>query len=42
MKGYAMEYFISVLAIVVSVVKIILMWLDYRDCKKQRTQTKTK
>ena len=38
-----MEYIISVLALAVSVVKVTLMWLDYRDCKKaKRTQTKTK
>jgi len=28
--------FISALALVVSVVKIIFMWLNYRDCKKSR------
>ena len=28
--------FISALALVVSVVKIIFMWLNYRDCKKSK------
>jgi len=34
-KGCIME-FISALALVVSVVKVTLMWLNYRDCKKTR------
>ena len=43
LKGYDMEYIISVLALIVSVVKTALMWFDYKDCKKaKRTQTKTK
>jgi hypothetical protein len=28
--------FISALALVVSVIKVIIMWLNYRDCKKSR------
>jgi len=31
-----MEYIVSVLALVVSVVKTALMWLNYRDCKKHK------
>ena len=39
LKGYDMEYIISVLALVVSVVETALMWLDYKDCEKaKRTQ----
>jgi len=33
-----MEY-IPVLALIVSVVKVTLMWLDYRDCKKNQKNT---
>ena len=31
-----MEHIVSVLALVVSVVKTALMWLNYKDCKKQK------
>ncbi len=31
--------FISALALIVSVVKVTLMWLDYRDCKKAKKNT---
>jgi len=31
--------FISALALIVSVMKVILMWLDYRDCKKAKKNT---
>jgi len=34
-----METMVSVLALVVSVLKIILMWLNYRSCKKSRKNT---
>ena len=37
-KGAYMEY-ISALALVVSVVKVTLMWLNYRDCKKSKKNT---
>jgi len=43
MKGYVMEYFISVLALIVSIMKVIVMWLKFKECKKAKeTQTKTK
>ena len=35
MKGYVME-FISVFALIVSIVKTIFIWLNYRDCKRGR------
>jgi len=38
-QGYMME-FISALALIVSVVKVTLMWLNYRDCKKQKNTDK--
>jgi len=31
--------FISALALIVSVVKVTLMWLNYRDCKKAQKNT---
>ena len=37
-QGYMVEV-ISALALIVSVVKIILMWLNYRDCKKDQKNT---
>jgi len=43
MKGYGMETLFSVLALIVSIMKIIVMWLKFKECKKAKeTQTKTK
>ena len=38
LKWYIME-FISVLALVVSLMKVTLMWLNYMDCKKSQKNT---
>jgi hypothetical protein len=43
MEGYMMETLFSVLALIVSIMKIIVMWLKFKECKKAKeTQTKTK
>lgn len=31
-----MEILFSVLALVISLVKVIFIWLNYRDCKKAK------
>jgi len=36
-----MEYIIPVLALVVSMVKVTLMWFNYRDCKKCKKHKNT-
>ena len=43
MKGYVMETLFAVLALIVSIMKVIVMWLKFKECKKAKeTQTKTK
>jgi len=34
-----MEIYFSVLALVISLVKVTLMWLNYQDCKKSQKNT---
>ena len=41
MKGYIME-FISVFALIISLVKVTFIWLNYRNCKKSRNTEKQK
>lgn len=31
---------IPLLAVIVGIVKVIFMWLDYKDCKKQKNTDK--
>jgi len=37
-----MEILFSVLALVISLAKVIFMWLNYRDCKKANSSRDTK
>ncbi len=37
-----MEIYFSVLALVISLVKVTLVWLNYRDCKKAKIVRKLK
>jgi len=36
LKGYAMETWFSVLAFVLGVVKVTIMWLSYKESKRQK------
>jgi len=36
LKGYDMEILFSVLFFILGVIRVTIMWLDYKECKKAK------
>jgi len=39
LKGYVVEY-TPVLALILGVVRVTIMWLNYKECKRQKNTDK--